>query len=240
MKRPLFFLALAVCASSLLQGAQLYDITLSNAQKYSQCTVHYAGSTMTKFTGKDRSGATVTKEVKTASILLKKPVAPDVPSAKDEPEKPAASDTPTTTDAPAAETAEAPAGDAAPAADSAAATPAPAATEEPVMDAYATENAERTAKAKDATLRLRENPLSSGPHWAPLRLPDLCSSAPLVWTPSYSSPPRFLSLENHPKFGGLGHPPLCLFSPNLLVSTPNLCTDSGLHFLKPQRSNSGK
>lgn len=156
MKRPLFFLALAVCASSLLQGAQLYDITLSNAQKYSQCTVHYAGSTMTKFTGKDRSGATVTKEVKTASILLKKPVAPDVPAAKDEPEEPAASDTPTTTDAPAAETAEAPAGDAAPAADSAAATPAPAATEEPVMDAYATENAERTAKAKDATLRLRE------------------------------------------------------------------------------------
>ena len=51
---------------------------------------------------------------------------------------------------------------------------------------------------------LPANPLSSGPHWAPLRLPDLCSSAPLVWTPSYSSPPRFLSLENHPKFGGLG------------------------------------
>lgn len=160
MKRPLFTLALAICATSLMQAAQLYDITLSNAQKYSQCTVHYAGSTMTKFTGKDRSGATVTKEVKTASILLKKPVAPDaVPASEEEQETeaPEATETPATTDTPAAEGAEASTGDATPAGD--AQPPAAEGTEaaaEPVMDAYATESAERTAKAKDATLRLRE------------------------------------------------------------------------------------
>lgn len=161
MKRPLFTLALAICASSLLQGAQLYDITLSNAQKYSQCTIHYAGSTMTKFSGKDRSGATVTKEVKTSSILYKKAVAPDVaPAAEEAAETPAptATETPAATDTPTAEGANAPAGEAAPDGETA----APAATEgaeaaaEPVMDAYATESAERTAKAKDATLRLRE------------------------------------------------------------------------------------
>lgn len=160
MKRPLFTLALAVCASSLLQGAQLYDITLSNAQKYSQCTIHYTGSTMTKFSGKDRSGATVTKEVKTASILYKKAVAPDVAPTAEETEDsaPTATDTSATPDTPTAEGADAPAGEAAPAGDAAA--PAAAegteATAEPVMDAYATESAERTAKAKDATLRLRE------------------------------------------------------------------------------------
>ena len=156
MKRPLFSLALAVCATSLLQGAQLYDITLSNAQKYSQCTILYGGSTMTKFTGKDRSGATVTKEVKTSSILFKKPVAADVAPEPEPAEAPAAEPaaTPATpaTDTPPTD------GAATPAAEGNTETPAPAAeaAAEPVMDAYATESAERSAKAKDATLRLRE------------------------------------------------------------------------------------
>lgn len=160
MKRPLFTLALAVCASSLLQGAQLYDITLSNAQKYSQCTIHYAGSTMTKFTGKDRSGATVTKEIKTSSILLKKPVAAEVaPPAEEgtEPETTATAETPTTTNTPAAEGAAPPAENASQT--EAAAAPATENAEPPaehVPDAYASESIQRTAKAKDATLRLRE------------------------------------------------------------------------------------
>ncbi len=161
MKRPLFTLALAVCASSLLQGAQLYDITLSNAQKYSQCTIHYAGSTMTKFTGKDRSGATVTKEIKTASILLKKPVAADVAPATEEDtasETTAAAEVPTTTNTPETEGTESPAENATQA--EAATTPSPESTDtssaEPVLDTYATESVQRTAKAKDATLRLRE------------------------------------------------------------------------------------
>lgn len=152
MKRPLFSLALAVCATSLLQGAQLYDITLSNAQKYTQCTISYSGSTMTKFTGKDRSGATVTKEVKTSSILFKKKVEADV--AAPEPEQP---EPPETQETPAAET---PTTETTtpPATDGAEAPPAPAteAAPEPVLDEYATKSAERSAKAKDATLRLRE------------------------------------------------------------------------------------
>lgn len=160
MKRPLFTLALAVCASSLLQGSQLYDITLSNAQKYSQCTIHYAGSTMTKFTGKDRSGATVTKEIKTASILLKRPVAAEVVSSDEEEKEtatPATAETPDTANTPAAEGTEAPAENATQAED--ATTPAAentASPAEPVLDAYASESVQRTAKAKDATLRLRE------------------------------------------------------------------------------------
>ena len=157
MKRPLFTLALAVCASSLLNAAQLYDITLSNAQKYSQCTILYGGSTMTRFTGKDRSGNVVTKEVKTSTILLKKPVAADVPpapepsEAKEEPATAPAENTATTDTQATTETATATpeaGGEAAPAAET---------TEsEPVLDAYAIESTERTAKAKDATLRLRE------------------------------------------------------------------------------------
>lgn len=161
MKRPLFTLALAVCASSLLQGAQLYDITLSNAQKYSQCTIHYAGSTMTKFTGKDRSGAAVTKEIKTASILLKKPVAADVAPATEEDtasETTAEAEVPTTTNTPETEGTESPAENATQA--EAATAPSPESTDtssaEPVLDTYATESVQRTAKAKDATLRLRE------------------------------------------------------------------------------------
>ncbi len=152
MKRPLFTLALAVCATSLIQAAQLYDITLSNAQKYSQCTISYSGSTMTKFTGKDRNGNVVTKEVRTASILLKKPVAADkAPEPKETeapaPEPPAATETPAQT----------------PAAEGTATTPETPATTvtatentEPVTDTFAIESSEKTAKAKDATLRLRD------------------------------------------------------------------------------------
>lgn len=157
MKRPFFSLALAVCASSMLNAAQLYDITLSNAQKYSQCTILYGGSTMTRFTGKDRSGNVVTKEVKTSTILLKKPVAADVAPAPEQVEEPVAENTtPTETPAAAETTATTEAGSTAPESAEAAAQTTETTTSEPVLDAYATETTERTAKAKDATLRLRD------------------------------------------------------------------------------------
>lgn len=182
MKRPLFTLALAVCAGSLLQAAQLYDITLYNAQKYSQCTILYGGKTMTKFTGKDSSGAVVTMEIKTASILFKKPVAPDVP-ATTAPE-PQPSETPATetqeqatestpdTSAASAE---------APQSNDSTNTETPQQAEPPIIDEYATESAERTAKAKDATLRLREKLAKVDTEFSHLskptqRLKSACSS----------------------------------------------------------------
>ncbi len=109
---------------------------------------------MTKFTGTDRSGKEVTMEVKTSSILLKKAVAPDK-APEPEPEKTETTESTTETPADTATQADAaaPASAETPADTTTSAETAPA---EPVADAYATESAERTAKAKDATLRLRE------------------------------------------------------------------------------------
>ncbi len=64
---PLIFAALALAVPAL--GAQLYDITLSNSEKYTQCQLRYKGSSVTKFTGTNKKGKVVTKEVATSSIL---------------------------------------------------------------------------------------------------------------------------------------------------------------------------
>lgn len=154
MKRPLLSLIILACSTTLAGAAQLYDITLSNAEKYSQCRILYGGRTMTKFSGKDRSGNVVTKEVKTTNILYKKAVAEEkAEEPAPTPETPAettTADTETTSTETGAESTEAAAteqnGEA----------PAAEQTVEVPADAYAAESADRTAKAKDATLRLRE------------------------------------------------------------------------------------
>lgn len=76
MKRPFFFLALLVGSASWLHATQLYDITLSTAEKFTQCQIKYRGTAMTKFTGKNKKGEEVSMEVKTSSILLMKEVKP--------------------------------------------------------------------------------------------------------------------------------------------------------------------
>ena len=135
MKRPISFLAILALGTAMLQAApQLYDITLSNAEKFTQCKIAFETDSTIKFTGTNKKGEVVTKEVKSSSVLFKKEVKAKVqaPTTEEAPaatpaEEPAAEETkteetPATTEEPAAETpaADAPAEEA----------PAEAATEE--------------------------------------------------------------------------------------------------------------
>ncbi|MBQ2379507.1 MAG: hypothetical protein II295_03860 [Akkermansia sp.] len=152
MKRPSFLLAALVCGASLSQAADLYDITLTNAQKYTQCRISYETGSKTKFTGKNRAGQQVTMEVNTSSILVKQEVDEEKivvePAPKPEPAPAEAPET-TTEESTTAEatTPETPA-------------PAPEAADKPAdapTVATITPPADTdTAKAKDATLRVRE------------------------------------------------------------------------------------
>lgn len=151
MKRPFFSLALLVCSISSLQAAQLYDITLSTAEKFTQCQIKYRGTSMTKFTGKNKKGEEVTKEVKTSSILMMKEVKPakvaEPEPAAAEPETPAKADA-SASDSPAEEPA---AGEDAPAADGDEGTEGEAAEPETAIPQN-----DSGDKAKDAAVRLRD------------------------------------------------------------------------------------
>lgn len=77
MKKSLFCLVALAFFSPLLEGRTLYDITLSNTKKYTQCAVLIESPSSTKFRGTDANGHSVTMQVKTSSILLKKAVKED-------------------------------------------------------------------------------------------------------------------------------------------------------------------
>lgn len=157
MKRPTFLLAILACGASLLNAADVFDITLSNAKRYTQCRIVYEAGGNTKFTGYDRSGKEVTMEVKTSSILAKREVAPK-PTQTDKPAEPEATDTPAET--PATDTPTPAEGESATPADGTGAE-APATegekSEEPAPAAQppVTED-EEAAKVKNISLRLRE------------------------------------------------------------------------------------
>ena len=75
MKRPISFFAILALGTAMLQAApQLYDITLDNEEKYTQCKIAYESASTIKFTGTNKKGKKVTKEVDTASVLIKKEV----------------------------------------------------------------------------------------------------------------------------------------------------------------------
>ena len=151
MKRPTFLLALLACGASLLNAADVFDITLSNAKRYTQCRIVYEAGGNTKFTGYDRTGKEVTLEVKTSSILDKREAAPK-PVNKATPVEPEIKDAPATTPATTEGETTAPAeGTEAPVTEgeqTAEPTPAP---QPPVV----TED-EEAAKVKNISLRLRE------------------------------------------------------------------------------------
>ena len=114
MKRPISFLAILALGSAMLQAApQLYDITLSNAEKYTQCKIAYESDTTVKFTGINKKGEKVTKEVNTSSVLYKKevkakPAKKEAAPAAEEPET-TVTETPAATEEETKETPEAPA-----------------------------------------------------------------------------------------------------------------------------------
>ncbi len=107
MKFKSFIVALLACGASYVASAEVYNITLSNAQRYTQCRIVYSTDSMTKFRGLDRSGREVTLEVRTSSILVKQEVAEATAPAAPAPAAPETPSTPepetTQTEAPAAE-----------------------------------------------------------------------------------------------------------------------------------------
>lgn len=101
MKRPISFFAILALGAAMLQAApQLYDITLDNEEKYTQCKIAYESDSTIKFTGTNKKGKKVTKEVDTASVLIKKEVKAKEPKKEAKP----ATETPDTkvTETPAA------------------------------------------------------------------------------------------------------------------------------------------
>lgn len=147
MKKTSLFLSLLALSVSMAQAAPVYTITLTSAERFTDCSVIYKSGDTTKFRGKNKAGKTITKEVPNSSIIMMRV------SEQAEPEKPAATPAPVTEPAPAPT---APAAEAAP---SEPATPPapeekaetkPTTPAEPQVAIRSDHNA-----AKDATLRLR-------------------------------------------------------------------------------------
>lgn len=155
MKRPTFLLAILACGASLLNAADVFDITLSNAKRYTQCRIVYEAGGNTKFTGYDRTGKEVTLEVKTSSILDKREVAPK-PTKAAKPAEPETTDIPAET--PTTDTPTPAEGEPATPADGAEATSSEGEkTEEPTPAAQPPVTVdEEAAKVKNISLRLRE------------------------------------------------------------------------------------
>ncbi len=146
MKKTSLLFSLIALGFSYAQAAQVYTITLTSAERFTDCTVIYKSSSTTKFRGTDKAGKTVTKEVPTQNIIMMREVV------KEEPEAPEKTEPVPAT--PAAEQSTTPAAE-----QKAAEAPAPAAEgeqkPEPIADGNISQR-DGEDKAKDATLRLRE------------------------------------------------------------------------------------
>lgn len=144
MKKTSLLLSLLALGFSMAQAAQVYTITLTSAERFTDCTVIYKSSSTTKFRGKDKAGKTVTKEIPTQNIIMMREVVTEEP----EPHTQPAQEEQQTPDAATTTTSAAPA-----------TAPAPAAEGEQKPEPIADGNIAQRAgeeKAKDATLRLRE------------------------------------------------------------------------------------
>ena len=74
MKHPFSLFSLLALSTAVLHAAPVYTIHLSNAEKFTECTVIYKSDTSTKFRGKNRDGKLVTKEIPSSSILAMREV----------------------------------------------------------------------------------------------------------------------------------------------------------------------
>ncbi len=167
---PLVLAALAL--SVPVVQAKVYDITLTNATKYTQCQIKYRGST-TKFVGTDKSGKMQTVEVPSSRILNMREVEEEVaPEPAAEPV--AEQEKPTAPAEPVAETSEAPAaeGDAAPAESSAEGKPAESPAEAPAPAPEPAPAAVDDGQAQNATLMLREKLADIDNEYKSLRAPS--------------------------------------------------------------------
>ena len=161
MKRTLSLFALLAMSAPLVSAATVYTIHLSNAERFSDCTIIYRSDTTTKFKGINRNGKEVIKEIPTTSIMymaeVERPDAPKDEQSAPTPEAPKQEATteqpPTPAPAEPEKEDEEKAGEQ-PAAPESDARPAPPAPQQEYHDANVHEQ-EGTNKAKDITLRLR-------------------------------------------------------------------------------------
>lgn len=145
MKKSSLILSLLALSATFAQAAE-YNITLTSAERFTDCTVIYKSSSTTKFRGKNKAGKEITREVPTSSIIMMREIVKEAeePAAEEQPAPAEAPATPETTPA------------ATPAADQPAQTATPGAEAAPTIADGNVEQREGEDKAKDATLRLRE------------------------------------------------------------------------------------
>ncbi len=162
---PLILAALAFSVPSLY--AKVYNITLTNADTYTQCQIKYKGSS-TKFVGKNKKGEVKTLVVPSSQILTMKEVAEEKPAPAAEAPKPA----PAAPEAvPAAEGPKAE-GDT-PAASEEKKEEGAAAEEQPApAPAEGEQQAQDDGQAQNASLRLREKLTGVDNAYAELRAPS--------------------------------------------------------------------
>ena len=162
MKKSLLLFSLVAMGISAAHAASVYTITLTSGERYTDCTINYKSTDSTKFTGKDKSGKTVTKTVSQNTIINMREVV------KEEPEEEVAP-----TPAAEAETApqETPAGQ--PDAEKAEEAPAAetAETPAPIADGNISPR-EGEDKAADATVRLRSKLASIDTEMAKISKPS--------------------------------------------------------------------
>ena len=80
MKRTLIAIALSACLTTLAAAKQLYNITLADSQRYTDCSILIKTDTETKFSGSDKDGYVITRTVNNGDILVMAPVAEEKPA----------------------------------------------------------------------------------------------------------------------------------------------------------------
>ena len=84
MKRTLIAIALSACLTTVAAAKQLYNITLSDTQRYTDCSIIIKSETETKFNGTDKDGFMISRTVKNDEILVMAPVVKEEPAPKPE------------------------------------------------------------------------------------------------------------------------------------------------------------
>ena len=74
MKRSLIAIALSACLANFAAAKQLYNITLSDTSRYTDCSIIIKSDTETKFNGTDKDGNVLAVTVKNDEILVMAPV----------------------------------------------------------------------------------------------------------------------------------------------------------------------
>ena len=93
MKLPISIFAGLLLGSALLHAApQLYDITLLDNQKFTQCRISFETDSKIKFQGIDQNGKSVTKTIDKKDLFIKREATKVEAPKKDTPAEPKAAE----------------------------------------------------------------------------------------------------------------------------------------------------